>query len=116
MPVPIEVFVPHYMAPMFLDPDQPPVPNGFLDQVVAVDEDTVNRREAATLDELALRRKETGLQFGNGERVADGSASGADILTFDRTRSGRLMVEEATGKTVRELSRLWKYQGGRSPE
>lgn len=112
------MFVQHYMNPIFSNQDRPVSrqASGFFDQVVNVDEATVNRREAAALEDLSVKRRESGLQFGSGERIEDGGESGAEVLSFDRTKSGTLMVEEAKGKTVGELSRLWKYQGGKSPK
>ena len=38
------------------------------------------------------------------------------VMVFSRTSSGLVVGEKASGKTVRELSRLWKYLGGASPE
>lgn len=109
------MFVLHYLQPMFSDVDskEDSTQDSFLDQVVDVDEDTVRRREATALD---VKRRESGLLFGDGERLVDGGESGPAIMSFSRTSSGRLMVEEAKGKTVRQLSRLWRYQGGRSPD
>ena len=38
------------------------------------------------------------------------------VMIFSRTSSGFVVGEKASGKTVRELSRLWRYLGGASPE
>lgn len=100
---------------MFPETDlkEPALQDSFLDQVVDVDEETIRRRDATALD---IQRRESGLLFGDGERLADGGEEGPAVISFSRTSSGRLMVEEARGKTVRQLSRLWRYEGGRSPE
>ena len=94
--------------------------NIFLDQVVDVDSSTVSKRET-TLMRLAGGPGMSGaLEFGDGEQIADGESRNSieqrdALLTFERTDSGRMISEVAVGKTVRELSRLWRYQGGRSP-
>ena len=93
----------------------------FLDKVVNVDEGTVSRRETTMLQQAGLMRTATGLKFGDGEHMDDGASvngvNGGDaVITFERTDSGRLIGEEAVGQTVRELSRLWRYLEGRSPD
>ena len=126
------MFNQHYMDAMFryLEPERQKMDDRhwlvdpFLDKVVTVDEQVVNRRESLAAEQLSVIRRESGLQFGNGETLPDtgnaavnGSKRGSDpVMTFVRTDSGRLLSEEARGKTVRELSRLWRYQGGRSPD
>ena len=105
------MFVQHYINAIFSDSD----PNGYLDQIVNLSGDTLDK--ADSIERLSIKsRTHTGLEFGNGERVIDGGEDGEDMFSFDRTASGRLQLLEARGKTVRELSRLWKYQGGESPE
>ena len=123
------MFNQHYMDAMFhfMEPERQRINDDawivdpFLDEVVNVDSDTILRRESTTLRKTGLKRTATGLEFGDGECVADGASAngiiGCDaVMTFGRTNSGRLMGDEGTGKTVRDLSRLWKYQGGRSPD
>ncbi len=94
----------------------------FLDRIVTLDEKLAKRRDVNVLHEMGVVRRESGLQFGSGQNMknipglADGKdASDGDCLTFVRTPSNRLVAEEARGKTVRDLSRLWKYLGGKSP-
>ena len=111
------MFVQHYMSAIFLSHETTNGQSGcLLDDVVHVDEGTVDRREAVAVEDHVLGRNDSGLRFGTGERIADGGETGPEVLTFDRTESGRLIVEEARGKTVRELSRLWQYQGGKCPD
>lgn len=121
------MFNQHYMDPMFPLPEKTHWPqNSFFDKIIQVDDKLAMRRESTALSNWSLMRRESGLEFGDGEVVPEtqilpdgtngGSSSNDDpILIFARTDSSRLSVEEARGKTVRELSRLWRYQGGRSP-
>ena len=93
----------------------------FLDQRVDVDKDFVMKRQNTELQQAGIMRSESGLKFGDGEHVHDrgrhnGITNGDQTMCFERTDTGRLVGEEAKGKTVRELSRLWRYQGGKSPE
>ena len=96
----------------------------FLDKVVNVDEEVVNGRESVAMEQLSAIKRASGLQFGDGEILPNGTnglvnssrKGSVPFTTFMRTDSGTLLIEEARGKTVRELSRLWKYQGGRSPD
>lgn len=90
----------------------------FLDKVVNVDEGTVARRQSTTMQQAGITSMKNGLQFGDGEQVVTSvkGHGGSPVMTFDRTDSGRLVSEELSGKTVRELSRLWRYQGGRNPD
>lgn len=97
------------------------VADTFLDTIVDVD------------DALALKRENTAMgllqgptQSGQESKLANGKASkkvngktngmstgnnsGEDIV-FLNNGSGH----DARGKTVKELSRLWQYMGGRSP-
>ena len=94
----------------------------FLDRIVTPDEKLAKRRDVNILHEMGIVRRESGLEFGSGQvlkdtpGLADGKdASDGESLTFVRTPSNRIVAEEARGKTVRDLSRLWKYLGGKSP-
>lgn len=123
------MFNQHYMDPMF------PLSNkkvhwstdGFLDRMVKVEETLAVQRESTSVSNIGPMRRKSGLEFGDGQIIPEepsltndpaingSNGSGEAFMTFARTNSGRLMAEEAQGKTVRELSRLWRYQGGRSP-
>lgn len=93
------------------DSDEP-----FLDRIVTTDEELAIRRDFTELAEISVMRRDSGLEFGDGQILKDcGDANSEGCLTFLRTASDRLLVEEAKDKTVRELSRLWKYLGGKSP-
>ena len=93
----------------------------FLDNRVKVDEKLAMKRENMAIRNIGVKRRERGLGFGDGQVVQDGmgmmnGSSGSNqtnpntIVTFARTNTGHLLAEEAQGKTVRELSRLWRYQ------
>ena len=109
--------------------DASPMSHSFLDQKVSVDSDMLLQRRDTERQVAGILRSESGgLEFGDGELVhghrdggngwSNGGASGGadQTMCFGRTDSGKLLGEEARGKTVRELSRLWRYQGGKSPE
>ena len=94
----------------------------FLDRIVTPDERLAIKRDFTAIAEMGIARRESGLKFGSGQvfKDANGLTNGKDdkgdeSLTFGRTASDRLMAEEARGKTVKKLSRLWKYLGGKSP-
>lgn len=126
------LFNQHYMDSIFPLPGEhtPLLPQMFLDGLVQVDEKLAMKRENVAIGNVDLMRRESGLEFGDGQVIHDGSGmmsgqypgnngpcrtSDNTVMTFARTNTGRLLAEEAQGKTVRELSRLWRYQGGRSP-
>ena len=122
------MFNQHYLEPMFPHPGKrlPKAQSKYLETPVNVDERLAVRRDSIAISNVSSMSRKSGLEFGDGEFVPDiqilsngsdaGPVSNGDpVLTFARTDSGRLLVEEAKGKTVRELSRLWRYQGGRSP-
>lgn len=94
------------------DSDEP-----FLDRIVTTDEKLALRRDFTELAEINTMRRDSGIEFGDGQVLKDcGDANNDGCLTFLRTASDRILVEAAKDKTVRELSRLWKYLGGRSPK
>ena len=121
------MFNQHYMDTMFpLDSSEArPPKTSFLETMVQVDEKLAMKRESAAALYTSTVRKGSGLEFGDGQVVpeilsangANGGSltSGDTIMTFARTDTGRLLAQEAQGKTIKELSRLWRYQGGRSP-
>ena len=114
------MFNQHYMDPMFpLDHSHTSL---FLDQVVDVDEKLAVRRENSALQHMGLMRRESSfkpddfnVQFGDGQTIPVGvivngdHADGEDGINFvDPSRHAR-------GKTVRQLSRFWRYVDGGSP-
>lgn len=123
------LFNQHYMEPMFPLPAKEThcATGGFLDTIVKVDAKLAIRRESTAVASMGYLKKQSSLEFGSGQSIPDDPdlaigdgvngiyGSGDAFMTFARTNSGRLMAEEAQGKSVRELSRLWRYQGGRSP-
>lgn len=105
----------------------------FLDRTVSVSLELAWKRAIAPAVEAnhIFRRATTGLKFGSGDRMLpkDGGPSGCPdvtpsqpaansdpVMIFSRTTSGVVMGEEASGKTVKDLSRLWRYLGGDSPD
>ncbi len=126
------LFNQHYMDAIFPLPaeNNPLLTQIFLDALVKVDEKLAMKRENTAIGNVGVMRRESGLELGDGQVIHDGlgmingqypDTNGArrtsdnTVMTFARTSTGRLLAEEAQGKTVRELSRLWRYQGGRSP-
>ena len=88
----------------------------FLDRIVTTDENLAMRRDCTVVAEMGVMRRESGLEFGNGQVLKNCEDDNGDgCLTFLRTASDRVVAEEARDKTVRDLSRLWKYLGGKSP-
>lgn len=93
----------------------------FLEQVVLVDEETAERRESeAGMRRERLRResRSRGVEGvglvgrGEGERK-EAAGTGMEQRAVMEARAE---VEQASGKTVKELSRLWMYLGGAVPE
>lgn len=99
----------------------------FLDKVVDVDEKLARKRENIAIQNMGLMRRESGIEFGDGQALPvgiivngdggvphDGADAGIGFINAgDHAILG--LGREAQGKTVRELSRLWMYLGGRSP-
>ncbi len=123
------LFNQHYMDPMFplSEKEAPRSLDAFLDKLVKVEEKLAVQRESTAISNMGYMKEKSGLEFGNGQIIPevpsltsgpaiDGiNGTGDAFMTFARTNSGSLLAAEAQGKTVRELSRLWRYQGGRSP-
>ncbi|KAL8766979.1 MAG: hypothetical protein Q9209_006391 [Squamulea sp. 1 TL-2023] len=95
----------------------------YLDAVVDID-DTIplKRQNSAPLKPLAQNNHRNNaenaqshptptLAIGNGMGTGHGVADGFGVIGGDV-----LMQQAARGKTVKELSRLWMYLGGSSPE
>jgi len=123
------MFIQHYLDPMF--PLARRDAGDFLDRVVDVDEGTAVGREGMAIRKIGVMRRESCLE---GEKVEAGaerleSGEGALGLILDEERKGKglkglriefleqglVRCEEARGKTVRQLSRLWRYTDGGSP-
>lgn len=135
----------HYLSQMFplaeleqsVEPDE-----SFLDRTVSTGADWVASKASETLaGVITALRNNSGLELGSGQTLHamnsnsslnSGSSSTpassmsmslsltkrpkAAAMVFSRTDSGYIVGEKASGKTVRELSRLWRYQGGGVPE
>lgn len=120
----------HYLAHMFplpssRDPSASEVVamenerRPFLDQVVDIDYHTEHRREQNTQPLLLLRTRSSGLEWGDQTRTqVEALERRGNRISFvpsgdEYKREG---FHEAHGKTVRELSRLWRYMGGKDPD
>lgn len=98
----------HYLDYIFPIPDEktPNPGQDFLDSIVSTDTTLAMGRETAAVNAAADARKQKG-------------ATNAGI---DNARPGHMLCKsdgvihgEAQNRTVRGLSRLWKYQNGRCP-
>lgn len=138
------MFNQHYMDVMF-PLAKAPIPNragldtaedsvrvlldNFLDKVVDVDEKTARKRENIAIQNMGIMRRESGIEFGDGQTLPVGQIVNDDNDERARSDGDRVAIgvinagdravlsrcREARGKTVRELSHLWKYLGGQSP-
>ena len=116
--------------------------DSFLDSVVEVDSATVSRRDGDAEAQLKVSRQNSlpldasysqtsisdnkdrissrsefeGLTLGVGESLRETDLAGAEgsRITVARARSAE-DVEQSRGKSVRDLSRLWRYMGGEIP-
>ena len=95
----------------------------FLDRSVSLDEKLAIRRDSTIIEEAGNIRRESGLEFGSGQVLKgtqelsnDAHATENECVVFFKTPNDRIVAEEVRGKTVKHLSRLWKYLGGKSPE
>lgn len=135
----------HYLSNMFPLPEEEEISNkgtSFLDEDVEVHEQLTRKREyfkkrncpsfcqtsrpssgsfaesevsgrlsAATVEQLERQAGLDALRFvGAGRQVPDGGLSAYKAI--DAKNNDRII----TGRTVRELSRLWRYMGGMDPD
>ena len=132
----------HYLSVIFPLPGQEPTKQEgvdtvpFLEQSVSVDEDVVQRRWDAAEKQKGIMRTESMSIFTVLKEGVDGMTSRGTSPV--RTGTGHLLKEiegkvnivqsppemeededenhVASGKTVRELSRLWRYMDGGDPD
>ena len=114
----------------------------FLDQLVEVDSATVTKRDDNATQQLKIARQHSlpldasysqtrisasrlriysnpgfeTVELGEGDIITEGDLAGAEgsRITITRGRSAEV-VKQSRGKTVRDLSRLWRYMGGECP-
>lgn len=102
------LFNQHYMGVMF--PTDPLLADAFLDEPVEVDEKTAIQRESVCGQTMVF----TKLPGTNG--VEDPSLAvtqnGLRINFVDAAKAG---ADGVRGRTVRQLSRLWRYRNGQKP-
>ncbi|KAG6995830.1 hypothetical protein G7Y79_00041g077820 [Physcia stellaris] len=101
--------------------------NVFLDKPVAASQKLALAKEDIAMQKMGLMRRESTspfFEFGNGEVVPVGAVLDGDLSKGSKGDTHIKFLEDdvalggqgVNGKTVRQLSRLWKYEGGRSPE
>ena len=122
----------HYLSAMF--PLDAQAASDFLDQEVQAETDLAHKREAmARRQTTHMRSRSTvksdassleglrslwfrrwGIEFGDGDcvKMPIGRLGPGEIAFL----TGHAEAEAAKGKTIRELSRLWKYVNGGVPE
>lgn len=101
----------------------------FLDQVVDVDVKTARKRETVAHDHLVLLRRQSSglhnLEFGNQQKLALSTVERMEgkknLINFVGTTEFQEVESEehmhgAHGKSVKQLSRLWRYMGGADPD
>lgn len=143
MGTPGHMFNQHYLAPLFPRPSRPSssalanidgvITNGtdqrfnvFLDKIVEVDEKLALAKEDVAMKKMGLMRGKSAssfFEFGNGEilpadAIVNGDLSGdhkGDPSIQFLQGTVAVGAEDAKKKTVRQLSRLWQYEGGQSP-
>lgn len=85
-----------------------------------VDELTAARRESVAVRKTGIMRHKSSsgpLEFGDQmEVILDGENEGREIRFGSAGMGISGVGREARGRTVRELSRLWMYVGGETPE
>ena len=101
--------------------------NAFLDTVVDVNESLARKREDMALSNMGIMRRDSGAGqwFKSSEEnvvdldaLMDGKVKGRKKgeVGIEVLNGGDGIGKESRGKSVRELSRLWLYLGGRSPK
>lgn len=105
------LFNQHYMDAMFPCSNQI---DSFLNKIVDVDMVTAIGREKAATRKLGLMRRESGFGSTPGSLLNE-DAMGAQMNINFIPQAMKAATPEMEGKTVSELSRLWRYQGGASP-
>lgn len=119
----------HYLSRMFMAES-----SEFLDQVVDIDEDTAMLRDGATgkqggvdIEAANIIAGTPAVDQGAGAPGGGPSSSVAEVVkgetpeshaggTGDHAEEYRRSLQAQRGKTVRDLSRLWKYKGGGLPK
>lgn len=100
--------------------------NVFLDKPVAVNEKLALAKENIAMQKMGLMRRESTspfFKFKNGEVIPVGAVLDGDLskgskgdTNIEFLKDDVVLGGKREEKTVRQLSRLWKYEGGRSPD
>jgi hypothetical protein len=111
----------HYLDLLF--PTDARAAVDILNQVVDVDTETAEKREF-TAQGVALPQKSVTRQ--SSENGCRGQSDLPDVLTMSKNKTAaamginsvgraRIAAKECEGKTVKQLSRLWRYVNGGRP-
>ena len=130
------MFNQHYLAAMFPLPSTSPssgltssrdqqtngVKHAFLDKIVKVDVRLTLAREDTAMKNMGLIRRESTSSTFELDMSADAVVNGDIPEGRKETPNIKVLQDHVTiegndtkGKTVRQLSRLWRYEGGDSP-
>ena len=113
------LFNQHYMDAMFpcsaRDEHGADEEEGFLDKIVDVDMVTAIGREKAANRKLGVLRRESGFVETSASLLDCGNRDSDTIINFI-PQGMKAAGVDMEGKTVRELSRLWRYRAGGAPE
>ena len=134
------MFNQHYLAAMFPLPSTSPSSalansreqqtNGakhpFLDKIVKVDIKLAFAREDTAMKKMGLMRRESTnsiLELGDGEYISADAVLNGDLPGGREEATNIKIIKDnvaaegkaTKGKAVRQLSRLWRYEGGESP-
>lgn len=121
----------HYLSRMFMAES-----SEFLDQVVDIDENTAVLRDGATDKQGGMETETTNIMAGTPAVYQGAEALGRETSSSvagvvrgeapeshaagtgerDHAEEYRRSLQAQRGKTVRDLSRLWKYKGGNLPK
>ena len=120
------MFNQHYLNTMF--PLDEAKASEFLDQIVDVDEALANKREKKAMQQMSDMRLDSEMGSSKSVEPKIGDMLPFELVVNSEIRSydpDQLLMkylepiaatnEKAKGRTVRQLSRLWKYVDGGSP-
>ncbi len=93
----------------------------FLDRVVNLDTATVTHRDSNAAHQLAVMRDENAPDRGDYSHIAHAGSklTSKDLSGAEGSRISVVIVQDPSddrGKTVRQLSRLWRYMDGADPD
>lgn len=123
------LFIEHYLSVMFplsssISPTESPEcpadePNSFLDQIVESDREPATSTQPApwTIPDVSSGRRRDSMFASIDESVtSDDALCNHDFRIQSSGEIGAGSASDAQRKTVRQLSRLWRYLGGACPD